>query len=135
MRVGYAYSTTEIASYVGQLNRPFTLSNLAMEGAIAALNDNSFITRTIALVSKERERISKVLIEKGVKHWESQSNFIMIKPDMDANVFESKMLGYGIMVRPVAKFGAPGCVRVTVGTEEANDAYLYALDKVLNENK
>jgi histidinol-phosphate aminotransferase len=54
---------------------------------------------------------------------------------MDANEFEKKMLAYGIMVRPVAKFGAPGCVRVTIGTEEANDAYIKALDKVLNINK
>ena len=132
MRVGYAYSTSEMARYVGQLNRPFTLSNLAMEGAIAALQDESFIEETINLVSKERLRVSKALTDRGIKHWDSQSNFIMIKPEMDINDFESRMLEYGVMVRPVAKFGAPGCVRVTIGTEEANDAYLEAIDKVLN---
>jgi len=132
MRVGYAYSTEQIATYIGQLNRPFTLSNLAMEGAIAALEDEAFIDKTVELVGKERIRIEKALKNRGIKYWSSQTNFIMIKPDMDAGEFESEMLKYGVMVRPVAKFGAPGCVRVTIGTEEANNAYIKALDHVLN---
>ena len=135
MRVGYAYSTPEIARYVGQLNRPFTLSNLAMEGAIAALGDDEFISQTVDLVNQERIRVSEALADRGIEYWESQSNFIMIKPSMDASDFEQAMLSHGIMVRPVEKFGAPGCVRVTIGTSEANDAYIEALDKVLNLSK
>jgi len=38
------------------------------------------------------------------------------------------------MVRSVGNFGAPGCVRVTIGTAEANQAYLKALKKVLSTN-
>ena len=57
----------------------------------------------------------------------------MIAPDMDDLVFEVKMLAEGIMVRPVAGFGAPGCIRVTVGTEEANVAFIEALENIGKE--
>ena len=54
---------------------------------------------------------------------------------MDANELEEALLMEGIMVRPVANFGAPGCVRVTIGDRAANDAYISALKKVyLNNN-
>jgi len=45
---------------------------------------------------------------------------------------EEAMLKHGIMVRPVANFGAPGCIRVTIGDRAANSAYLKALKKVLS---
>ena len=47
--------------------------------------------------------------------------------------FEQKILEHGVMVRPVAGFGAPGCVRVTIGTREANDVFLNGLEKILSE--
>ena len=53
---------------------------------------------------------------------------------MDPAAFEAEMLKEGIMVRSVGNFGAPGCVRVTIGTAEANQAYLKALKKVLSTN-
>ena len=49
---------------------------------------------------------------------------------MDEKEFEMKMLDNGVMVRPVAAFGAPGCVRITLGDREANEACLAALRKV-----
>ena len=49
---------------------------------------------------------------------------------MDISDFEDAMLFQGVMVRPVAGFGAPGCVRVTIGTREANKAFINALKKI-----
>ncbi len=60
------------------------------------------------------------------------SQFITIKPEMNDKLFEAEMLKRGIMVRPVANFGAPECIRVTIGDREANLAYLKALEEVIN---
>ena len=49
---------------------------------------------------------------------------------MEDVVFEQKMLGGGVMVRPVASFGAPGCVRITVGTQEANEAIVKRMQQI-----
>ena len=130
MRAGYGYSTPEIAGYVRRLSRPFLINKLAMNGAIAALEDIDFVRRTVDLVVNEKERLYPKLDSIGVTYWKSQANFIMIKPEMGEFEFEEQMLREGIMVRPVGSFGAPGCVRVTIGTKAANNAYIKALRKI-----
>lgn len=127
LRVGYSYSTPEIATYLQQLRRPFMINTISLEAAIAALDDQAFIEKTVNLIHQEKEFLYKSLDQLGVKYWKTQANFIFIKPSIDAFEFEEKMLQSGIMVRPVAGFGAPDCVRVTIGTREGNEAFLKAL--------
>ncbi len=131
LRVGYGYSTPEIASYIQQLYKPFMINILALEAAIAALDDKEFIEKTVQLVNSEKEIVYKALDEIGIHYWKSQANFILLRPEMDEYEFESKMQAEGVMVRPVANFGAPGCVRVTIGTREANEACIAALRKIV----
>ncbi len=133
MRVGYAYTTEEIAQYVSQFRRPFMLNKLGLAGAIAALKDDAFIDKTKALIRKEKTYLYQALDDLQIKYWKTAANFILIKPEMDDKIFEAKMLEEGIMVRPVANFGADECIRVTIGDREANTAYINALKKVMNE--
>ena len=53
-----------------------------------------------------------------------------MKPNMTPTAFEAAMLEEGVMVRPVAGFGAPECVRVTIGTRAGNLAFINALKKI-----
>ena len=131
MRIGYAYSTPEIAPYINQVRRPFLLDTLSLEAALAALQDEQFIQKTVETVNAGKAYLYPELDKLGIKYWKSQANFILIKPEMEEKVFEEKMLEEGIMVRPVAPFGAPGCVRVTIGTQEANEAYIAALQRTV----
>ncbi len=131
LRVGYAYSTPEIAAYVRLMRRPFLLNTLSLEAAKAALKDNDFIQKTVANTNAGKAYLYPEFDKLGLQYWKSQANFILTKPDMDAHEFEAKMLEQGIMVRPVANFGAPGCVRITIGTPEANAALVAGLKKVL----
>lgn len=131
LRLGYGYTTKEIADYMRRLYKPFILSTLAIEAGIAALEDKEFLEKTTKLVKTERQVIYKALDKLNIKYWESQANFIQIQPDGDADDLVEKLLMEGIMVRPVSGFGSPGCIRVTVGTVEANEAYVQALKRVL----
>jgi len=133
LRMGYAYSTIEIASYIRQLTRPFHINTLAMEAALAALQDDAFIQKTVTHNEAERAFVLKAVSELGVQYWPSQANFFLIKPPMDTFDFSQKMQDEGVMVRPVANFGAPGCVRITFGTREANEAMLKGLRKVFQK--
>jgi len=132
LRVGYAYSTPEIADYLQQLRRPFMINTLSMEAAIAALEDTEFIEQTVQLVHREKVFLYQQLTQIGIKYWKTQANFILIQPAIAAKIFEEKMLQEGVMVRPVANFGAPDCVRVTIGTREGNEAFLKGCRKILN---
>ena len=131
MRIGYAYSTPEIAQYISKIGRPFLIDSLSMEAAIAALEDQAFIEETVSLINTEKVFLYEALDKLGVKYWQSQANFVLIQPEMEDLLFEQKMLEEGIMVRPSAPFGAPNCIRVTIGTRAANEAYIEALKKII----
>ncbi len=127
MRIGYFYTTEKIAEYIHQICKPFILNKLSLEAGIAALSDTEFVKDTVELVKTERAFMQTELAKIGVHFWPSQGNFILTKPPMEEKVFEAKMLDLGVMVRPVSAFGAPGCVRITIGPREANEACLEAL--------
>ena len=131
MRIGYAYTTPGLAEYIQRLYKPFMINRLSMEAAIAALEDEDFLVKTVELVKKERQFLYRELDKLGIRYWKSQGNFILIRPDMPETTFEASILKEGIMVRPVAGFGAAGCVRVTIGTHEANAAFVVGLKNVL----
>lgn len=131
MRIGYGYTTKKIADYIRTICKPFLIDTLSLEAGIAALGDTAFIEKTVDIVKKGRAYLYPELDRIGIRYWKSQGNFILLKPEMATNTFEDQMLLEGVMVRPVANFGAPGCVRVTVGTQEANEAFIAALEKIL----
>ena len=91
----------------------------------------NFLSETVSLIHEEKEYLYKQYDDLGIKYWKTQANFILTQPEMDPVEFEEKMLQEGIMVRPVAGFGAPKCVRITIGTREANEALISAWKKIL----
>ena len=131
LRVGYAYTTPEIARYLQQLRRPFMINALSFEAAIAALEDQEFIERTVQLIHQEKSYLYRQLATLGIKYWPTQANFILIQPPIPNLAFESAMLEYGIMVRPIHNFGNNDAVRVSIGDREANRAYVKALQSIL----
>ena len=131
LRIGYSYSTPEIATYLHQLRIPFMINSLSLEAAIAALKDDAFIENTVQLVHQEKEYLYEQLQQLGIQYWKTQANFILIQPAMNPVEFETALLQEGVMVRPVAGFGAPDCVRVTIGNREANEAFVKGLKNVL----
>jgi len=108
-------------------------ADASLEAGIAALGDSEFIKATVELVQTERTYMQTELEKIGVHYWPSQGNFILTKPPIAEKEFESRMLDQGVMVRPVSAFGAPGCVRITLGDREANDACLEALRVLYKE--
>lgn len=131
LRIGYSYSTPEIAGYLRRLYRPFLINKIGLVAGIAALSDRAFIRETVELVQTERPKFYPIFEELGLQYWKAQGNFILFKPNMDANEFVEKMTyEAGVMVRNAGSFGAPGCIRVTVGTAEANQAFFDGLRKL-----
>lgn len=130
LRVGYSYTTPEITSYLQQLRRPFMINTLSMEAAIAALEDDEFIEQTVQMVKEEKAFLYPKLDALGCKYWKSEANFIFIQPEMSGKEFEAFMLKEGIMVRPAKGLNGSDGVRVTIGTREANEAFIAALKRI-----
>ncbi|MFD0798730.1 pyridoxal phosphate-dependent aminotransferase [Maribacter chungangensis] len=132
LRVGYCYAPKELSNYMRKICKPFLLSSLALEGAIASLADTAFVEKTVDLVRTERSFVLAGLKELGITFWPTQGNFVLIDPPVEAIKFTSLMEQQGIMVRPVGVFGAPGKVRISFGVRAANTAMLSAIKTVLN---
>lgn len=135
LRVGYAYSTPEIAGYLRRLYRPFLINIIGLNAGIAALSDTEFITQTVDIVQTERKRFYPVFEELGITYWKSQANFVLFKSPIDVETFINQILDEcGVMVRNAGGFAAPGCIRVTVGVTEANDAFFHGLRTIMDLN-
>ena len=107
LRMGYAYSTPQIANYLRRLYRPFLINKLGLFGAIAALEDKDFVNQTVELVQQERKRLYPLLDELSIVYWKTQANFILFKSPIDASkLVDQLLMEVGVMVRPVPNFGA-----------------------------
>ena len=131
LRVGYAYSTLEIAAYLRLLCKPFLLSTLCIEAGIAALLDTAFLKRTVDLVHRERSWFMNQLEFLRVRYWPSQGNFVMIETPLTALELERQMLENHVMIRPLGWPGHEYRVRISIGQHQAMEMAIWALAKVL----
>lgn len=127
LRVGYAYTTLELGQYLNKVKRPFMINTLTTEAAIAALSDHKHIENTIKYVEEGKIFLYKVFEDLGIEYWPCQTNFILFTPPIEEMAMVDHMHKNGVMVRPGGNFGAPGKIRVTIGTKEANETFASAM--------
>ena len=130
LRVGYSYMNEEVAAYLRQICKPFLITKLSLEGAIASLKDDDFIQETVEIIHSEKSFLEEGFKKLGIQFYPTQANFYLISPPIPSNEFVQFLNEEGIAVRPVDNFGATGKVRITIGTREANKALILALNKL-----
>lgn len=132
LRVGYGVMPPKLLDYLKRARIPFTVNLLAEDAALAALEDETFYNETLQVVMRGREYFTEELEKLGCKVWPSQSNFVMFKPTRPAKDVFQALLERGIIVRHLGSFGIPECIRVNVGTDAENKAFITTLGDVLN---
>jgi len=119
LRVGWGYGPREIVDVLNRIRGPFNLSNVALEGAEAAMRDREHIARCQAENARMRAWLAEALAEKGVPSDTSCANFILAR-FADAGVAgacDEYLKAQGLIVRRVGGYGLPHCLRITVGDE------------------
>ncbi len=130
LRIGYALASAEVADLMNRVRQPFNCNNLALAAATAALDDHEFVTRSYELNRAGMEQILGGLKRFGFAHIPSHGNFLTFKAG-DAAALNQKLLKQGVIVRPIAGYGMPEWLRVTIGTEIENLRFLDALDRAV----
>ena len=133
LRVGYGITTPEIGEYLNKIFRPFRISTLSTIAAYEALKDTEHVKKSQGMVWEGKRWFYQKFDELGIKYWPTQGNFIMFKTDTNSLELAMKMLNEGVMVRPGDNFGAPGCIRLTIGTQEANERFIEVFSSILTE--
>ncbi len=133
LRIGYAYSTPRIIAYLRKLIRPFIINKLGLSAAIAALQDEVFLNSSVSKIQEQRKRLLTGLSKiPNIQTWPSQGNFVLVKTHLDEIKLTQLLKEKDIMVRPARNFGAPGCVRISIGDAEATGKTLGALTTILS---
>jgi histidinol-phosphate aminotransferase len=131
IRVGYALARPELAAQVRKLVLPFNLSTLAGEVARVALENPGYAQERAAVTVRERERVFAALREHPT--WEvypSSANYLLVRTP-NAPAAWRALLDRGVLVRRQDSYpGLQGCLRVTIGTPEENDAFLAAAKEI-----
>ncbi|MGB9149113.1 MAG: histidinol-phosphate transaminase [Burkholderiales bacterium] len=130
LRVGFGIAHTDLIAMMNRVRQPFNVNSLALAAAEAALNDDDFVLRSYALNQAGMAQLLAGFRGLGLEHIPSFGNFVSVKVGNAAGVYQ-KLLRSGVIVRPVASYGMPEYLRVTVGLQQQNQTFLAALKRAL----
>jgi histidinol-phosphate aminotransferase len=133
LRVGYAVSHPQVADLMNRVRPPFNVNNLAMAAAVAALEDGDHLRASVEMNSAGLQQLTAAFEAMGLEYIPSVGNFISVDVARAAAPIYEALLREGVIVRPVANYGMPNHLRVTVGLPEENERFVVALQKVLAE--
>jgi histidinol-phosphate aminotransferase len=129
LRVGYMLGPRLLVAALGVVRNVFDVSGPAQAAAVASLADSDVhLPARIGLNASERAMTASGLRALGLEPLPSTANFLLLDLGSAerAMAFNAELLARGVIVRPTRAFGAPTCVRVTIGLPEENARFLAA---------
>jgi histidinol-phosphate aminotransferase len=131
LRVGYSVSNPQIADALNRVRQPFNVDSLALVAATAALADDEYLERSRAVNLEGLRLLEEGFGKLGLEYIPSVGNFVTVHFDRPAQPIYQGLLQRGVIVRPVANYGMPNSLRISVGTLAENQRFLDALSSVL----
>jgi histidinol-phosphate aminotransferase len=131
LRIGYGVGPPDVIQALGKTRRPFDVNTQAQVAALASLDEHEELARRRLLTAEGREMLARTLREQGLEPaGPAVANFLFAEVGDDAMPLYEALLRQGVVVRPLAAFGAPGALRITVGTPDENEYFAAALASV-----
>ena len=131
LRVGYAVSHPEVAGLLNRVRQPFNVNTVAQAAAVAALGDETHLEKGVQNNLAGLQQLAAGFEKLGLGYIESVANFIAVDTGQRADGVYRRLLEQGVIVRPIAGYGLPDHLRVSVGLPEENLRLLAALKKAL----
>lgn len=124
LRLGWAYGPRSIIDVLHRVRGPFNVNLPAIEAGIAAAKDKAFVEKSIAHNAQWIDFLRQQIGGLGLEVTPSVCNFVLVhfpdKPGKTADDADAFLTAKGLILRPVAAYGLPNALRLTVGTEEEN---------------
>ena len=130
LRVGYGICSAQIADVLNRVRQPFNVNSLALAAAGAALADAEYLAKGRRLNDTGMLQLEAGFRELGLSWIASKGNFIAVDLGREAMPVFQALLREGVIVRPVANYGMPTYLRISIGLPEENARFLEALAKV-----
>src|ERR1700759_3239143 len=130
LRLGWMYGPAHVVDVVNRIRGPFNVNTAAIYAGIAAIEDTAHVERSVAHNDPWLLWLTEEIAAPGLKVTPSVANFLLIHfpetghPAAEADTF---LTAHGLILRQVSSYGLPHCLRMSVGTEEANRKVVAAL--------
>lgn len=131
LRVGYGLSSPDLADILNRVRQPFNNNALALAAAEAALGDDKYLQETIAVNALGMSDLTAGFKALGLKWIPSAGNFVSVDLKRPGQPIYEALLRKGVIVRPVANYGMPNHLRISIGTPAENQFFLKALADTL----
>lgn len=135
LRIGYGVGPAELLAYCARIRNTFSVSSVAQAAALAALDDQNHIKRVVANNAAQAQILGVTLSDMGYRVVPTYANFLYCDVGQDATAVAEKLRGDGISVRPLGAWGAPNCIRVSIGTPEQNRSFLQSMQRFSGQSK
>ena len=131
LRIGYGIAKPELIEMMNRVRQPFNCNSVAQAAARAALKDVEHVRRSRHVNAAGKVYLYDALDRMGLEYVESEGNFILIHLAQSGQEIANALMRKGVIVRPVAGYGFPNSIRVTIGTPEENARFVRSLREVL----
>jgi len=133
LRVGILCAPPMVIDYFNRVRNPFNVNDLAQVAAVAALQDDEFIRRSVANNALGLDNFYAELQKMKLPFVESQGNFVMFDTLRDVSAVNEALLKRGVILRPILNYGFKTEMRMSVGLPEENQVAIQALREVMSE--
>jgi len=131
LRIGWAYGPPHVIDAVNRIRGPFNVNGAAIEAGIAALADTAHTQKAVAHNDHWLPWLTEKLAALGIEVTPSVGNFLLLRfpgdGGRDAKAADAYLTARGFVLRAVVAYGLPDCLRMTIGTAEANEGVVAAL--------
>jgi histidinol-phosphate aminotransferase len=132
LRIGVLCGNAEHISLVSRVASPYNVNGVALACLPTALANDDYVRQYVDQVRQGRELLQQELARRGIQHWRSQANFVLVNFGPFRTAFVRSMRTRGILVRDRSRdYGCDGCVRITVGNTEQTNRLLGSLREAL----
>ena len=134
IRLGWCYAPPDVCGAINRIRGPFNANGGAIAAGVAALDDKGHIEKAVAHNATWLAWLAHEIAALGIKITPSAGNFLLLHfgGETQARAADRFLLGRGLILRAVDGYGLPHCLRLTVGTEEANRLLVAALKDFVN---
>jgi histidinol-phosphate aminotransferase len=133
LRLGILFAQPEIINYFNRVRNPFNVNDLAQVAAIAALQDDEYISKCVLNNSQGLDYFYGEFNKMKIPYTESQGNFIMFDTLRDVDIVNEELLRRGLILRPLKNYGFKSELRMTVGLPKENEFAINMLKEVFEK--
>ncbi len=122
LRLGWCFASAATCDALNRVRGPFNTSDPALRAGVAAIGDRDHVARSVAHNDLWRDRLTREIAAAGFPVTPSMANFVLVHFDdaAEAAAADAFLAARGLILRAVAAYGLPQCLRLSVGSAEAN---------------